>query len=68
MSSRVKSKIEVGPEVSELSERDTRVILILCIELINLCANVIRQSDPTAAAMLAYVRDDIRLGGKSLFP
>ena len=65
---RVKDKIVVGPETSQLSERDVRVILILCMELINLCANVTKRVDPTAAAMLAYVRDDIRLGGKSLFP
>jgi hypothetical protein len=68
MASRVKSKIEADPETSQLSERDTRVLLILCTELVNFCANVARQIDPAAAAMLAYVRDDIRLGGKSLLP
>ena len=65
---RVKDKIVVGPETSQLSERDVRVILILCMELINLCANVTKRVDPTAAAMLAYVRDDIRLASKSLLP
>jgi hypothetical protein len=68
MRSRVKSKIEVEPETSRLSERDTRVLLILCTELVNFCANAARQVDPTAAAMLAYVRDDIRLENKSLLP
>ena len=68
MSSRVKSKLEVGPEMSQLSERDARVLLILCIELVNFCANVTREIDPTLAAMLAYVRDDIRSESKSLLP
>ena len=68
MPSLVKSKIEVGPETSKMSERDTRVLLILCAELVNFCANVTRQIDPTAAAMLAYVRDDIRSENESLLP
>ena len=65
---RVKDKIVVGPETSQLSERDVRVLLILCTELVNFCANVTKRVDPTAAAMLAYVRDDIRLASKSLLP
>ena len=68
MASGVKSKIEADPETSQLSERDTRVLLILCTELVNFCANVTRQIDPAAAAMLTYVRDDIRSGDKSLLP
>jgi hypothetical protein len=68
MPSRVKSKIEVGQEISQLSELDARVLLILCTELVNFCANVARQIDPAAAAMLAYLRDDIRLENKSLLP
>lgn len=68
MPSRVKSKIEVGPETSKMSERDARVLLIICSELVNYCANVTRQIDPTAASMIAYVRDDIRSESKSLLP
>jgi hypothetical protein len=44
---------------SHLSERDTRLLLIVCIELVNFCANVTDQIDPATAAMLAYIRDDI---------
>ena len=68
MPSRVKTKIEINQETSQLSERDVRVLLILCTELVNFCANVTKQIDPAAAAMLAYVRDDIRLEGKSVLP
>ena len=68
MPSRVKTKIKIDQETSQLSERDVRVLLILCTELVNFCANVTKQIDPAAAAMLAYVRDDIRLEGKSVLP
>lgn len=68
MPSSVKNKIKIEPETSQLSERDVRVLLIVCTELVNFCVNVTRQIDPAAAAMLAYVRDDIRFEGKSLLP
>jgi hypothetical protein len=50
-----------GPELekSQLSKQDTRLLLVMCMELINLCARLTGKIDPTAAAMLAYVRDDI---------
>jgi hypothetical protein len=68
MPSRVEKKIKADSETSQLSERDIRVLLVLCSELVNFCAKVTGQIDPAAGAMLAYVRDDIRFESKSLFP
>ena len=55
-------------EKAQLSERDIRLLLIPSAELVNFCAKVTNQIDPAAAAMLAYVRDDIRFENKSLLP
>jgi hypothetical protein len=66
MPSRVEEKIKAGPETSQLSERDIRVLLVLCAELVNFCAKVTGQIDPAAGAMLAFVRDDIRFESRSL--
>jgi hypothetical protein len=68
MPSRVQKKREVDSGQSQLSERDSRLLLILCAELVNFCAKVTGQIDPAAAAMLAYVRDDIRFENKALLP
>jgi hypothetical protein len=68
MPSRVEEKIKASSETSQLSERDIRVLLALCAELVNFCAKVTGQIDPAAGAMLAYVRDDIRFESKSLLP
>jgi hypothetical protein len=68
MPSRVAKKREEDSEKSELSEPDIRLLLVLCTELLNFCAKATGQIDPAAAAMLAYVRDDIRFEGKSLLP
>ena len=46
-------------EKSQLSERDIRLLLVMCTEMVSLCAKLTRRIDPAAAAMLAYVRDDI---------
>lgn len=46
-------------EQSHLSKQDVRLMLVLCTELVNLCARLTGKIDPAAAAMLAYVRDDI---------
>jgi hypothetical protein len=43
----------------QLSEQDVRLLLVVCAELVNLCAKLTGKIDPAAAAMLAYVRDDI---------
>jgi hypothetical protein len=55
----VTNTVENNLDKSQLSERDVRLLLIVCTELVNFCANVTRKIDPAAAAMLAYVRDDI---------
>jgi hypothetical protein len=68
MSSRVQKKREAESEQSQISERDSRLLLILCAELVNFCAKITGQIDPAAAAMLAYIRDDIRFENKSLLP
>ena len=68
MPSRVQKKREGDSEQSQISERDSRLLLILCAELVNFCAKVTGQIDPAAAAMLAYIRDDIRFESKSLLP
>jgi hypothetical protein len=36
----------------------------MCTELVNLCARLTGKIDPAAAAMLAYVRDDITAESK----
>jgi hypothetical protein len=68
MLERVEKKRMEGSETAQLSERDIRVLLVLCSELVNFCAKVTGQIDPAAGAMLAYVRDDIRSESKSLSP
>jgi len=60
MASRVNRKLQTESEHSELSKRDIRLLLIVCTELVNLCAQLTGKIDPAAAAMLAYVRDEIR--------
>ena len=68
MLERVEKKRMEGSETAQLSERDIRVLLVLCSELVNFCAKVTGKIDPAAGAMLAYVRDDIRFESKSLLP
>jgi len=68
MPSHVQKQKEADSETSHLAERDVRLLLILCAEFVNFCAKVTGQIDPAAAAMLAYVRDDIRFESKSLLP
>ena len=53
---------------SHLSERDVRLLLVVCTELVNFCASVTSKIDPAAAAMLAYVRDDIMSESKLKLP
>jgi hypothetical protein len=59
MVARVNKKLESEIDKSRLSKQDVRLMLIMCTELVNLCAKLTRKIDPAAAAMLAYVRDDI---------
>jgi hypothetical protein len=59
MASLVNEKSETDGARSQLSKQDTRLLIIMCAELVNLCAKLTGKIDPTAAAMLTYVRDDI---------
>jgi len=68
MVSYVGEKTGADIERSQLSERDVRLLLVVCTELVNFCAKITGEIDPAAAAMLAYVRDDIRFENKSRLP
>lgn len=59
MVARVNKKLESETDKSQLSKQDLRLMLVMCTELVNLCAKLTGRIDPAAAAMLAYVRDDI---------
>jgi hypothetical protein len=59
MVARVNKKSESDTDKSQLSKQDLRLMLVMCTELVNLCAKLTGRIDPAAAAMLAYVRDDI---------
>jgi hypothetical protein len=52
-------KLTTEVDKSQLSKQDVRLLLVMCIELVNLCAKLTGRIDPAAAAMLSYVRDDI---------
>jgi len=60
MTLRVDRKLEIEAEKSQLSKQDIRLLLVVCTELVNLCAKITGKIDPAAAAMLAHVRDDIQ--------
>jgi hypothetical protein len=64
MASRWRLKPEIDGVKSQLSNQDIRLMLVMCTELVNLCARLTGKIDPAAAAMLAYVRDDIILESK----
>ena len=57
-------KSEADSEKPRLSEKDARLPLFLCTELITLCAKLTGNIDPVAAAMITYVRDEIKLENK----
>jgi hypothetical protein len=59
MGLRLAEKSETGAEESQLSKKDARLLLVMSTELVNLCAKLTGKIDPAAAAMLAYVRDEI---------
>jgi hypothetical protein len=64
MATRVGKKSYTKSENSQLSKQDIRLLLVMCIEIVNLCAKLTGKIDPAAAAMLAYVRDDIVAASK----
>ena len=59
MAARMNKKSDSDTDKSQLSKQDLRLMLVMCTELVNLCAKLTGRIDPAAAAMLAYVRDDI---------
>jgi hypothetical protein len=59
MAAQVSKKLGSDIEQSQLSKQDARLTLVMCAELVNLCARLTGKIDPAVAAMLAYVRDDI---------
>jgi hypothetical protein len=59
MAARVNKKSDSDTDKSQLSKQDLRLMLVMCTELVNLCAKLTGKIDPAAAAMLTYVRDDI---------
>ena len=59
MAARMNKKSDSYTDKSQLSKQDLRLMLVMCTELVNLCAKLTGEIDPAAAAMLAYVRDDI---------
>jgi hypothetical protein len=65
MAASLNKKPETSAEKSQLSTEDIRLLLVVCTELVNLCAKLTGKIDPAAAAMLAYVRDDIQSENES---
>jgi hypothetical protein len=61
-------KEEQRLDKSHLSEHDIRLLLVVCTELVNFCSSVTGKIDPAAAAMLAFVRDDILSESKIKLP
>jgi hypothetical protein len=59
MAARMDKKTDSDTDKSQLSKQDLRLMLVMCTEIVNLCAKLTGNIDPAAAAMLAYVRDDI---------
>jgi hypothetical protein len=59
MAALMSKKSGTDTEKSQLSKQDIRLMLVLCTELVNLCARLTGKIDPAAGAMLTYVRDDI---------
>jgi hypothetical protein len=59
MAAQVNKKSGPETEKSQLSKQDVRLLVIMCTELVNLCAKLTGKIDPAAAAMLTYVRDDL---------
>jgi hypothetical protein len=65
MAAPVNKKSDSETDKSQLSKQDLRLMLVMCTELVNLCAKLTGKIDPAAAAMLAYVRDDIASENRS---
>ena len=59
-----KDTIEMAA-TSRLSRYDIGLMLVMCTDLVNLCAKLTAKIDPAAAATLTYVRDDIAAENKN---
>jgi hypothetical protein len=59
MAAQVNKKSDAETAESQQSKQDIRLMLVMCTELVTLCARFTQRIDPAAAAMLTYVRDDI---------
>jgi hypothetical protein len=59
MAAQVNEKSGAETAQSQLSKHDIRLMLVMCTDLVTLCARLTGRVDPAAAAMLTYVRDDI---------
>jgi hypothetical protein len=64
MSVRLNKTPVIVTEMGQLSKHDIGLMLVMCTDLVNLCAKLTAKIDPAAAAMLAYVRDDIVIENK----
>jgi hypothetical protein len=49
MAAQVNKEPELETENSQLSKQDTRLLLVMCTELVNLCAKLTGTIDPAAA-------------------
>ena len=59
MAARMNKKPNSDTDKSQLSKQDLRLMLVMCAELVNLCAKLTGKIDPAAAAMLTNVTDNI---------
>lgn len=59
----VSQKSVPRPEIEELrlSAAETRVLMSICAELLDLCARVSGKIDPTAAMMVTWARDEVTI-------
>ena len=51
------------PDIEELrlSAAETRVLMSICVELLDFCARVSGKIDPTAAMMVTWARDEVTI-------
>jgi hypothetical protein len=64
MSAYVRKSSTTEKEKVQLSKYDIGLVLVMCADLVNLCAKLTAKIDPAAGAMLAYLRDEIVAGNE----
>ena len=59
----VSEKTVVRSEIEELrlSAADARVLMTICVQLLDFCAHVCGKIDPTAAMMVTWARDEVTI-------